>query len=41
MTQPNNNLDYMIDPTFKNISSLFVLSFKDGDNNPIRDSFDK
>ena len=28
-TQPkNNNLDYLIDPIFKNINRLFVLSFK-------------
>ena len=28
-TQPkNNNLDYLIDPVFKNINRLFVLSFK-------------
>ena len=31
----------MIDSTFRNINRLFVLSFKDGDNDPIRDSFDK
>ena len=30
----------MIDPTFKNISRLFVLSFKNG-SDPMRDSFDK
>ena len=28
-TQPkNNNLDYLIDPTFRNFNRLFVLSFK-------------
>ena len=28
-TQPkNNNLDYLIDPTFRNINRLFVLSFR-------------
>ena len=37
----NNNLDYLIDPTFRNINSLFVLSFKNGNNDPTRDSFDK
>ena len=37
----SNNLDYMIDPTFKNIDRLFVLSFKNDSNNPMRDSFDK
>ena len=41
-TQPkNNNLDYLIYPTFKNINRLFVLSFKNGSNDPTRDSFDK
>ena len=41
-TQPkNNNLDYMIDPTVKNIKSLFVLSFKNGDDDPTRNSFDE
>ena len=41
-TQPkNNNLDYLIDPEFRNIDRLFVLSFGNGDNNPMRDSFDK
>ena len=40
-TQPKNNLDYMIDPTFRNINMLFVLSFKNGDNDPTRDSFDE
>ena len=39
-TQPKNNkLDYMIDPTFKNINRLFVLLFKNGDNDPTIDSF--
>ena len=37
----NNNLDYMIDPTFRNINRLFVLSFKNGDNDPTRNSFVK
>ena len=42
MTQlQNNNLDYTIDPTFKNTNRLFVLSFKNGDNNPTRNSFNK
>ena len=41
-TQPkNNNLDYLIDPTFRNINRLFVLSFKNGNNNPTKNSFDK
>ena len=37
----SNNLDYLIDPTFININRLFVLSFKNGDNDPTRDSFKK
>ena len=37
----NNNLDYLIDPTFRNINRLFVLSFKNGNNDPTRDSFEK
>ena len=41
-TQPkNNNLYYLIDPTFKNITRLLVLSFKNGDDYPTRYSFDK
>ena len=41
-TQPkNNNLDYLIDPTFRNINRLFVLLFKNGNDDPTRDSFDK
>ena len=37
----SNNLDHLIDPTFININRLFVLSFKNGDNDPTRDSFKK
>ena len=37
----NNNLDYLIDPTFRNINRLFVFSFKNDNNDPTRDSFDK
>ena len=37
----NNKFDYMIDPMFKNISRLFVLSFKNVNNDPMRDSSDK
>ena len=40
-TQPKNNLDYLIDPTFRNINRLFDLSFTNGNNDPTRDSFDK
>ena len=37
----SNNLDYLIDPTFRNINRLFVLSFKNGDHDPTRNSFDE
>ena len=37
----NSNLDYLIDATFRNINRLFALSFRYGDNYPIRNSFDK
>ena len=41
-TRPsNNNLDYLIDPTVRNINILFVLLFKDSNGNPTRDYFDK
>ena len=41
-TQPkNNNLDYPIDLTCRNINRMFVLSFKTRDNDPTRGSFDK
>ena len=41
-TQPkNNNLDYLFDPTFRNINRLFVLPFKNGNNDPTRNSFDE
>ena len=31
----------MVDPTFTNIDRLFVLSFKNGDDDPTRKSFNK
>ena len=34
----NNNLDYLIDPTFRNINRLIVLSSKIGNDNPRRDN---
>ena len=41
-TQPkNNNLGYLIDPDFRNINRLFILSFKNGENDPTTNSFDK
>ena len=41
--QKSNTLDYLIDPTFRNIERLFVLSFKndDDDDDPARNSFDR
>ena len=36
----NNNLNYLIDPTFTKVNRLFVLSFKRiRENNDYRDSF--
>ena len=37
----NNNLDYLIDSIFKNVNRLFVLSFKNDDDDPMRGSFDE
>ena len=37
----NNNLDYLIDPTLRNINRLFVLSFKNDNNDPTRNYFDE
>ena len=37
----NNNLDYLIDPTFRNINILFLLSFNNGNNDPTRNYIDK
>ena len=37
----NNNLDYMIDPIFRSVNSLFVLSFINVENDLGRDSYDK
>ena len=40
--QPKNNkLDYLIDQTFRNINRLFDFSFKNGDNDRTRNSFDE
>ena len=41
-TQPKTkNLDYMIDPTIRNVNRLFVLSFKNGNDDHARNSFDE
>ena len=37
----NNNLDYLINPTFRNINRSFVLPFKNGSNYANRNSFKK
>ena len=37
----NSDLDYLIDQTFRNIIRLFVLSFKNGNDDPARNFFDK
>ena len=35
----NNYLDYLIDPTFRNINRLFAILFKNAGNDPIRNYF--
>ena len=35
----NNNLNYLIDPTFTNVKRLFVLSFSRSDTHDYRNSF--
>ena len=37
----SNNLDYLIDPIFRNVNRLFVLASKNGDNDPRRNYFNK
>ena len=39
--QENDNLDYIINLIFRNIKRLFVRSFKNGNNDPISNTFDK
>ena len=42
MTQPNNNnLDYLIDPTLRNINRSFLLSLKNDNDDPTRNSFEE
>ena len=36
----DNNLNYLIDPTFRNINRLFAISVKNGNNNLTRNYFD-
>ena len=41
-TQPKyNDLDYMIDPAFRNNNILLVHSFKAGENDSVRNCLDK
>ena len=37
----NNNSNDLVDLTFRNIDRFFVLSFKNGDDDPTRNSFDE
>ena len=37
----NNNLDYLIDHTFRSINRLYNLSFKNGDDDPTKNYFDE
>ena len=37
----NNNLGYLIDPTFRNINRLFVIFFKNGNDDPTIIFFDE
>ena len=37
----SNNWDYMIDSTFRNINRFFVLSLKNGGNDPTKNYFDQ
>ena len=37
----NNKLDYLTDLAFRSINRLFVVSFKNRNDDPTRDSFDK
>ena len=40
-TQPkSNSLEYTVDPTFRNINRLFVLSIKNDNDDPTRNSYD-
>ena len=40
-TKSNNNLDHLVDLTFRNINKLFALSFKNGYDDPTKSSFYK
>ena len=37
----NNDLHYMIDPTFRNVNRMLVPSFKNDNDDPTRHLFDK
>ena len=34
-------LDYPIDPAFRDVNRLFIFSFRNGDDDPIKNSFDE
>ena len=36
----DNNLDHVVHPTFRNIIRFLVLSLKNGNDSPTRNSFD-
>ena len=40
-TNKNYNLDYLIDPAFRDINRLFEISFKNGDDDTKRNVFDE
>ena len=37
----NNNLNYLVDPTFRNVNRLFVLLFSRSDTRDYRNSFSR
>ena len=41
MAKKKKNIDYLIYSTFRNINRFFVLSFKNGKNDSMRNSFEK
>ena len=41
MQTKSDNLSYLIEPTFRNINRLFVILFKNSNDDPTRYSFDE
>ena len=41
MQTKSDNLSYLIEPTFRNINRLFVILFKNSNDDPARYSFDE